>query len=399
MLVMHTGSRAIAWTTLATSCATWMTLTWSALACQRIATARQKCKMRSEGGCMRVRMCMLLVLSGAYARFAAGVLVGLLDVGVQASRCAHRGWCVYVRICVCVCVRVRVTLHVCMWAQTVCGRTEWLACSRPREAGRVTNRNSRLSSAYLRRPCGFLGQPPSADKLRWPDSRESIRRFARIAWFSRIVSGFPSWTPFLRIALQGANNCESQLWGNSRESLARYEDRFARSDSRESPRFALRIAGPSKLTRPNSKKEQELNLETKRNTGLFFVERRAGNYILHRKWLAKCSGVITDNSRAAVESRIDDWDNPMPTFSSSQSVAVKTLLVNKQGQPNSGQPETPCQPYTAATIVCHKAWHPLGLTEKSFAPLLLVGWSADTKGHLFLEQTQPGQNGYMLRWL
>ena len=41
--------------------------------------------------------------------------------------------------------------------------------------------------------------------------------------------------------------------GDSRESLARYEDRgfyanrFARIDSRESPRFALRIAGSSKL--------------------------------------------------------------------------------------------------------------------------------------------------------
>ena len=28
--------------------------------------------------------------------------------------------------------------------------------------------------------------------LRWPDSRESIRRFARIASFSGIVSGFPT---------------------------------------------------------------------------------------------------------------------------------------------------------------------------------------------------------------
>ena len=71
--------------------------------------------------------------------------------------------------------------------------------------------------------------------LRWPDSRESIRRFARIAWFSRIVSGFSNWTPFLRIALQGAKNCESQVWGDSRESLARYENRyFLRIDSRES---------------------------------------------------------------------------------------------------------------------------------------------------------------------
>ena len=60
-------------------------------------------------------------------------------------------------------------------------------------------------------------------RLRWPDLRESIRRFTWIAWFARIVSGFPSWTPievFLRI--------------NSRESI-------------EKPRFAWRIAGPSKF--------------------------------------------------------------------------------------------------------------------------------------------------------
>ena len=72
----------------------------------------------------------------------------------------------------------------------------------------------------------FLGN--SFRRLRWPDSREWIRRFARITWFSRIVSGFPSRTPFLRMALRGrgAKNCESQVWGDSRESLARHENRF-----------------------------------------------------------------------------------------------------------------------------------------------------------------------------
>ena len=50
---------------------------------------------------------------------------------------------------------------------------------------------------------------PLRSSLRWPDSRGSNRRFAQIAWFSRIVSGFPNWTPFLRIALRGAKNCES----------------------------------------------------------------------------------------------------------------------------------------------------------------------------------------------
>ena len=57
-----------------------------------------------------------------------------------------------------------------------------------------------------------------------------------------------NWTTFFfRIALAGAQNCESQVWGDSRESLAPYEhrglsaNRFARMS-----RFALRIARPSK---------------------------------------------------------------------------------------------------------------------------------------------------------
>ena len=40
------------------------------------------------------------------------------------------------------------------------------------------------------------GCEPSRLRLRWPDSRESIRRFARIARFSRIVSGLPGPNPF-----------------------------------------------------------------------------------------------------------------------------------------------------------------------------------------------------------
>ena len=81
---------------------------------------------------------------------------------------------------------------------------------------------------------------------RFTDSRESLDS-------ARIVSGFPNWTPFLRIALRGGKSSESHVWGDSHESLARYENRsfsanrFAQIDSRESPRFVLRIAGPSRL--------------------------------------------------------------------------------------------------------------------------------------------------------
>ena len=166
-------------------------------------------------------------------------------------------------------------------------------------------------------------------KLRWPDSRESIRRFARIACFSRIVTGFPNWTLFLfanrasrglklRIAgLRRFARIARTLWlGKSKWGLSKWglkvlvhncprlptiviilwrkfplkkgpkrpqkctivddcvqiaksglkppfesphldfpnlccnwgfsAHRFARIGSRESPRFALRIAGPSK---------------------------------------------------------------------------------------------------------------------------------------------------------
>ena len=40
--------------------------------------------------------------------------------------------------------------------------------------------------------------------LRWPDSRESIRRFARIAWFLRIVSGFLNFIDLLMGLFRGA---------------------------------------------------------------------------------------------------------------------------------------------------------------------------------------------------
>ena len=52
--------------------------------------------------------------------------------------------------------------------------------------------------------------------LRWPDWSKSIRRFARIAHFARIISGFQNWT-FL---------CESLFGAHSRESLERYGNSF-----------------------------------------------------------------------------------------------------------------------------------------------------------------------------
>ena len=95
-------------------------------------------------------------------------------------------------------------------------------------------------------------------RLRWPDSRESIRRFARIAWFSRIVSGFPNWIPFFRIALRRgggrakiANRRFEAIRANRSHAMkigCFSANRFARIDSqRESAWFALRIAGPSKF--------------------------------------------------------------------------------------------------------------------------------------------------------
>ena len=63
-------------------------------------------------------------------------------------------------------------------------------------------------------------------------------RFARIAWFSRIVSGSRIEPPFLRIALRGAKNYEWQVWGDSRESLAHYENRGFLCESIRVKRFA-----------------------------------------------------------------------------------------------------------------------------------------------------------------
>ena len=57
---------------------------------------------------------------------------------------------------------------------------------------------------------GTRGLHPGFPWLRWPDSRESIRRFARIARFSRIVVPEPNPLSANR-ALQGAKTCESPV--------------------------------------------------------------------------------------------------------------------------------------------------------------------------------------------
>ena len=55
-------------------------------------------------------------------------------------------------------------------------------------------------------------------------SNRKLDRFARIAWFSRIVSGisgFPNWTPFTaNRALRGLKISNRRCWGDSPESLA-----------------------------------------------------------------------------------------------------------------------------------------------------------------------------------
>ena len=85
--------------------------------------------------------------------------------------------------------------------------------------------------------------------LRWPNLLDSIRRFAGIVWFSRIVSGFPNRTPFLRIALLGGLKLANHRFEAVRANRSHVMKRvffFLWIDSCESPRFALRIAGPSK---------------------------------------------------------------------------------------------------------------------------------------------------------
>ena len=77
-------------------------------------------------------------------------------------------------------------------------------------------------------------------QLRWPDSRESIRRFAQIAWFSRIVSAFPNWTPFFCesrfVGLKIANRMFEAIRANRSHFMKIGFFFFLRIDSRESIR-------------------------------------------------------------------------------------------------------------------------------------------------------------------
>ena len=75
----------------------------------------------------------------------------------------------------------------------------------------------------------FLDGPIRAN--RFADSRESLKFGSRES-----SDGFWNCTPFLRTAFRDTRNCESQVRGDTRESLERYENRvFLRIDSRESP--------------------------------------------------------------------------------------------------------------------------------------------------------------------
>ena len=64
---------------------------------------------------------------------------------------------------------------------------------------------SRMAAEWKYRPKAFFGVLlfDAAPCIERPDSHESIRRFARIARFVRIVSGFPKRTPFLRMVFWG----------------------------------------------------------------------------------------------------------------------------------------------------------------------------------------------------
>ena len=96
----------------------------------------------------------------------------------------------------------------------------------------------------------FCHEKPS--KIPWIfRSCQTHRSGTYMARFARIISGFSSTgkqnPESLQIAFRGTKNCESQVWGDSSESLERYENRvLLRVNSRESPRFALRISGKSK---------------------------------------------------------------------------------------------------------------------------------------------------------
>ena len=89
---------------------------------------------------------------------------------------------------------------------------------------------------WLGWPCPNLDGPIRAN--RFADSRESLDSHESF-------QGSRTEPFFLRIALRRAKIFESQVGGDSFESLARYEEVFLRIDSRESPRFASRIAGTS----------------------------------------------------------------------------------------------------------------------------------------------------------
>ena len=62
-----------------------------------------------------------------------------------------------------------------------------------------------------KRFCGHLG----FSELRWPDSRELIRRFAR-----ELLQGSQAERFFLQIAFRGARNCEPQVFEAIRANRA-----------------------------------------------------------------------------------------------------------------------------------------------------------------------------------
>ena len=85
-------------------------------------------------------------------------------------------------------------------------------------------------------------------QLRWPDSRESIRRFARIAWFMRIVSGFPNWTPFCANCVLAAMSIVNRTFEEIRANRSNVAKRGFFCESIRANQFArLRIARPSKV--------------------------------------------------------------------------------------------------------------------------------------------------------
>ena len=106
-----------------------------------------------------------------------------------------------------------------------------------------------VHSAFREAPQKSLRIKESASLLTWPDSHESICRFAEIAWFTRIISVSRTEPLLCEARFQALKLEKSQVWGDSRESLECYENSFffLRINSRESIRAALQIASPSKL--------------------------------------------------------------------------------------------------------------------------------------------------------